>query len=257
MKQKINECLKNNLVIDNVYSRKEIEVVLLNNNITIKEIPNITSLTYNQWNKGMGNNHLNPNFEYLGRNSYKFLSTDYPYTGDLFNNEKGSALIKIGYWIDGNLFDYNNQLSNFKFDFNILGKNSTFKGDSKEFLESIGFIYTGKYYFNNGKVEVSKIYKERVPLVYVFVIENKVYYVGQSVQGLSRPFNYHKFTAMKAVTDGINENVLNSKEVLIYTLKFKEEDCISWKGLSLNLIVPIEQALIIKFLPEWNKYKPK
>lgn len=256
MKEIITTCLSNNLIIYEIYSRKDIVSILVNNGLSKSNIPNITSMTYNQWNKGMTNAHLNPIFEYVSRNQYRYLGKNYPYTGEIYNKQ-GGVLIKIGYWLDGNLFDFNDQLSNYKFDIDTLSKETNFEGDTITYLKSLGFEESGRYFQKNGKIGVTKIPRERVSLVYAFVVNGRICYFGKTVQGFSRPFNYHKYTEMKSVTNGIKENVFNNSEVLIFTKRFEKEDFITWKNLSLNIIEAVEQALILKFLPEWNKYRHK
>jgi hypothetical protein len=214
-------------------------------------------MTYNQWNKGMSSAHLNPNFEYVNRNQYRYLGNNFEYTGDIFNKVKGSALIKIGYWLNGNVYDFNNQLANYNFDINVLKKNNNDSDNDVDFLLKIGFNESGKYFLKNGKIEVTNIKKERVSLVYAFVVNNKVCYFGKTVQGYIRPFTYHKNEIMKTVKKGITEHVINNCEVLIFTRPFKQQDFIMWNGLNLNIIEAVEQSLINKFNPNWNNYKHK
>ncbi|MFN5890974.1 MAG: hypothetical protein ACK448_11315 [Bacteroidota bacterium] len=269
MKNKIKEILTKELNLNEIYSRKQIVDILKANGISESKIPNITSMTYNQWNKGMSNFHLNPLFEYVGRNQYRFLGVNFPYCGDLFNfNKSQKTLIKIGYWINGVLYDYNNQLENYQFDIDLLileqenkdnniSVSSELKSNALSELLEMGFVESGYYFLQNEKVNVTKINKDRASLVYAFIVNHTVYYVGKTVQGFIRPFGYHKNEVMIKVKYGIEQFVFNNCNVSIYTLLIKDEDFLLWKGLKLNIVEAVEQALITKFSPEWNKYKHK
>jgi len=264
MKEIITPCL-DKLEKGKIYSKAQIVARLKECEIDEKSIPNITSMTYNRWNKGMKNEHLNPLFEHISRNKYRFLGANYPYTGELYNKPKGGGVaFKIGYWLNGYLFDYENQLSNYKFDISVLKNEAPVNSDfnaKKYLIDDIGFTETGKYIKNPHKVEIiiesnNVRISERAFLVYALCVGDNVLYLGKTVQGYIRPFSYHKYDVMDKVKEGIEQKVLTEKkEVCILTKKFEDNDFIEWKKLKLNIIEAVEQALILKLLPEWNKYK--
>ena len=62
MKNSISEILQKYMILNNLYSNKEIKEILTQKGVNASAIKNfnITSLSYNRWNKGMFNTHLNP-----------------------------------------------------------------------------------------------------------------------------------------------------------------------------------------------------
>ena len=65
---------------------------------------NLSSISYNRWNKGMRladfNNLL---FEWISRGKYKFLGSNYPYTGKVCFFKHDVPYKIIGYWNKGQL----------------------------------------------------------------------------------------------------------------------------------------------------------
>jgi hypothetical protein len=125
-----------------------------------------------------------------------------------------------------------------------------------DFLENYDFLKVGEYYLNGSNVDrrVSEFLKisERVDLVYAFFVDGVCTYIGKSIQGYSRPLGYHKNRVMNTVYDGIKEVVNNQKVVEV--LVRRDNNSIVFEGLALSLIEPIEQALVSKYLPSWNKF---
>ena len=63
---------------------------------------NVTALTYNRWNKGMG--YTCPLFEHTDRGTYRYLGSDFPYNGPLSHFPQGLyEEYVIGRWNDGRL----------------------------------------------------------------------------------------------------------------------------------------------------------
>lgn len=123
------------------------------------------------------------------------------------------------------------------------------------FFSEHKFYQIGFYQFSaNGHIDRVVIgikLTERRPLVYaMFSEEGKCLYVGKTIQGFSRPLNYHKNDVMKVVREGIANEVKSRKKVLVYA---KDKNLTSdHEGLCLNLIHSFEQALIKKHKPSWN-----
>ena len=264
---KIQEALKL-LSKDVTYTRSQIEKVL--KEAGIEKFQNITSMTYNRWNQGMEDGNILPLFEYLGHNSYRYLGEDFPYTGDLFNKLKckNGQAIKIGYWINGVLFDFDGNLSSYKFNINNFSgyapvhKPFTSSENGIKELIGIGWFKIGEYVNSkNGiicKAESNVNKNERISLVYILVLNSlEIKYIGKTVQGYVRPLTYHKNTVMNNVKEGIEEEIKRGNKVEIFVKRFESEDFILWHNLPLNIVEAVEQALISKYLPEWNRYRHK
>lgn len=121
-----------------------------------------------------------------------------------------------------------------------------------------GWEKVAHYSIMNGQINVEvsdKINpKKRTTLVYCLIVKEKIRYVGKTVQGYVRPLGYHKNNIMKNVNGGIFEEVIQGNVVEVYCRSF-DSTVITWKELNLNIIEPVEQALILKFNPLWNRYK--
>lgn len=91
-------------------------------------------------------------------------------------------------------------------------------------------------------------------MVYALIIGKDVFYLGKTVQGYFRPLDYHKNNVMKNVKNCIEKYVFDNKTVKVLARRLEDVDMTDWNGLKLNIIEAVEQALIIKLNPEWNRY---
>jgi hypothetical protein len=114
-----------------------------------------------------------------------------------------------------------------------------------QFVANHGFKTIGSY-----SVDVSNVAQrsanvritERKSLVYAIVSEMECKYIGKTVQGYSRPLNYHKNKVMKDVKSGIEQELQSGKGVTVYA---KETDLhVEHEGFQINVIEGIEHALI-------------
>ena len=125
----------------------------------------------------------------------------------------------------------------------------------KIFQEQHGFQKIGAYQLEadgiisrSSQVQIT----DRKPLVYGIFCDGICKYLGKTIQGYSRPLNYHKNDVMTRVKDGIRASLENGMSVDVYA---KEEDLVlHHEGLELNAVEAIEQALITRYTPEWNNF---
>lgn len=99
MREEIIKSANKIFKLNTIYKRKEIEDLFKINGTSYI---NITAYTYNRWNKGM--NEIIEIFEYLGRDTYKYIGTKdlSKYTGPVFHNPLvGKNEYKIGDWLNG------------------------------------------------------------------------------------------------------------------------------------------------------------
>jgi hypothetical protein len=141
--------------------------------------------------------------------------------------------------------------------FYYVGRENIMHSDNiNDFINVYGFHKIGEYYYDGEKVnrrviEGIKI-GERLDLVYAFFVDNNCMYIGKSIQGYSRPLNYHKNRVMKTVNEGVYKLVKNNKKIDI--LVRTNRNVIDHEGLSLSLVEPIEQALTSLYTPKWNNF---
>jgi hypothetical protein len=125
----------------------------------------------------------------------------------------------------------------------------------KIFQEQHGFKKIGAYELladgtvgRSSEVQIT----DRKPLVYGIFCDGICKYLGKTIQGYSRPLNYHKNKVMKKVKDGIIASLEQGIPVDVYA---KEENLVlRHEGLELNAVEAIEQALITRYTPEWNNF---
>ncbi len=132
--------------------------------------------------------------------------------------------------------------------------------NTNELCEKHHFFPIGHYELNqSGEVarnaEKDIRITQRVPLVYALLVDDQTHYVGKTIQGFSRPLNYHKNDVMKNVHDGIRQALSEGKKVSVYARTDGLE--ITHEGMELNIMDAIENALINEINPPWNRFSSK
>lgn len=134
---------------------------------------------------------------------------------------------------------------------------------NKQFLVEANFIKIGEYLLqNNDMIRINiteEKLKEKKKLVYAFVIDDLVKYIGKTKGGYYRPLSYHKdynnSDKNRDVHNGIRQVISDNKTIEIFARIFKEDDNISIinnEKIKINPYAGYEEALINKFNPEWN-----
>jgi len=126
-------------------------------------------------------------------------------------------------------------------------------------LEKIGFVKVGKWYFNEkGQLSfvINKMEKERV--LYAFVIESEVKYIGSCEERKTtfkermKRYKYKQGTGTnKRIHEKIESVFSKGKEVKIFA--FCPSKNFKFKDLNIDLVRGLEYPLIERFNPEWNK----
>ena len=130
----------------------------------------------------------------------------------------------------------------------------TTSASANSILEKYNFFKIGTFYDGNGSVdrrtEPGVNVTTRLPIVYALVVGDQVMYIGETIQGYTRPLNYHKNEVMSDVRDGIISSVSQGLNVDVF-VRTKDLE-FEFEGLLLNLRVSLEAALIKKYTPPWN-----
>ncbi len=123
-------------------------------------------------------------------------------------------------------------------------------------LTEIGFKKVGKWSFENSsfQYELNENYMTK-NILYSFVIENEIKYIGKSVKTISQRLNGYRKPNISQRTNFrlknlIIEKLKEKKEVEIYL--FEDIAELNYKGKKINLSAGLEDNLIAEFLPEWN-----
>jgi hypothetical protein len=123
-------------------------------------------------------------------------------------------------------------------------------------FEGNGFKLVGKYELSQENEVISVQEKnikktERLNLVYILVVNNEIKYIGRTIQGYSRPLNYHKNKVMHHVYSNLHNEIKKGNIVKVHAKKFIDK--IPYEGLILDVFEAYETALIKKCNPKWNK----
>jgi hypothetical protein len=138
--------------------------------------------------------------------------------------------------------------------FHLLQESTKNISNRVEFENKYHFRKIGEFVIENGiptrRLDPSIKITDRLDLVYAFFVNDQCKYIGKTIQGYSRPTGYHKNTVMKTANHGILQCLNNNITVDIFVRS--NNVSIEFEGLKLNIIEPIEQALISLYNPEWN-----
>jgi hypothetical protein len=123
-------------------------------------------------------------------------------------------------------------------------------------LTEIGFKKVGKWSFKDNllQYELNEKYTTK-NILYSFVIENEIKYIGKSVKTISQRLNGYRRPNISQRTNFrlnnlIIEKLRDGKKVEIYL--FEDNAELSYKEKKINLSAGLEDNLIAEFLPEWN-----
>lgn len=124
-------------------------------------------------------------------------------------------------------------------------------------LKSYGFIEAGEWHLSNGHVKprLHKFADTRV--VYAFVVDDEVRYVGicdYPKTTLKKRMNTQRYN--KNMPDLIRKALEQKRVVKIFALEPEE---LKYQGLKIDLVRGLERPFIDKLNPKWNddlkKYK--
>lgn len=120
-----------------------------------------------------------------------------------------------------------------------------------------GFFKIGEYREPNQDASYIEFIGRRksvvIPIVYLFVVDQQIKYIGESRRGFSRPLSYNKNAVMKKQRDGILGVVSQGKVVEVYAIEVPKIE-VNFNGVRLDCYVAqdYEKHLIDEFEPEWN-----
>ena len=108
-KNQVSELFESKLELNKIYSRGELEILM---DQVLDYHYNITTLTYNRWNKGM--TYLCPILEHVDRAKYRYLGSNHPYTGKVYHYPQGEhEEFEIAQWNEGALTFNNETIQSF------------------------------------------------------------------------------------------------------------------------------------------------
>ncbi|MFB6158338.1 MAG: hypothetical protein ABEJ95_01615 [Candidatus Nanohalobium sp.] len=121
-------------------------------------------------------------------------------------------------------------------------------------LEDYGFVKSGNFYLENGKVDFDLNANSSKEAVYVITSDGVPMYIGKTnktlktrITGYKNPHESQKTN--EKIKEKITEKLESGSEVGIWSLSPNQ---ISYRGLELDMVRALENPLIQKFDPEWN-----
>jgi hypothetical protein len=130
--------------------------------------------------------------------------------------------------------------------------------DHIELLKKVGFKKVGNWFIENENLEhnISSPYLEEDNLLYSFIANGEIKYIGKTTQTLKARMNQYKKPGSSQSTNiKNNKNILKivekNENVEIYI--FKEKEPVIYNNIQINLSAGLEGPLISKIKPKWNK----
>ena len=139
----------------------------------------------------------------------------------------------------------------------VASKTSKSPSDSLQQLVNIGFEEVGHWFLEADQVTfaLNKSAKE-ANILYSFVVDGEVKYIGKSVQTLHKRMYLYKQGGDSQKTNirnkaDINACLVKGQQVKIYVLVPDLQ--MEYKGMPINIAAGLEDNIILKLKPEWNK----
>jgi hypothetical protein len=131
--------------------------------------------------------------------------------------------------------------------------------DNRRFLINFGFEEVGEWLFADGPLQfVLTRHWDEQNILYAFVTQEEVKYIGKSSQTLRGRMNGYKQPDPTQSTN-INNNArikdLLLKGIPVQILAFVQKDEMLCRGLPINLAAGLEDILIARIRPPWNNRK--
>jgi hypothetical protein len=126
-------------------------------------------------------------------------------------------------------------------------------------LQNVGFEYAGQWRREDERLlcELEQ-FKAAKKVLYAFVSNNIVYYIGKTVQTLQQRMQGYKYPNESQKTNARNNQLIHKeldslRSVEIYVLLNKKVE--EYMGFEINLAAGLEDSLIEKLKPAWNGLK--
>lgn len=130
-------------------------------------------------------------------------------------------------------------------------------GTKLQRLLAMGFREVGKWYLIAGGVAYTLTAEEKSRnILYVFESEGRILYIGKTTQPLKvRMYGYQNPGPTQSTNQ---ENNTNLKKILadgnvVSILALPDHDLLYYGGFHLNLAAGLEDDLVFKLKPKWNR----
>ncbi|HBC3859426.1 TPA: GIY-YIG nuclease family protein [Vibrio parahaemolyticus] len=127
-------------------------------------------------------------------------------------------------------------------------------------IMKLGFKYAGSWELENNELELRlNDSKNTKNILYAFVVNGEVKYVGKSTQTLfKRLAGYKNPGTSQATNIKNNKNIICTlqQEFPVDIFVFSGDDLLNYGGFNINLAAGLEDSIIQELSPDWNG-KPK
>lgn len=125
-------------------------------------------------------------------------------------------------------------------------------------LIDIGFEQVGKWYLKDDKIAFDVTSSEKTNILYAYIIDSEVMYVGKSSRSLKARLTNYKNPELSQrtnmrVNSYIKDNLIEGKSVLIY--EYSQDSNITIGEFKVDISAGLEDSIIQKINPKWNILK--
>jgi hypothetical protein len=128
--------------------------------------------------------------------------------------------------------------------------------DNIKILQNLGFEDVGEWKLEGSTLscEINR-YANEYNILYAFVSQDEIKYIGKSVRALKNRMYGYKFPGPTQRTNlKNNQNIiaLLQKDIQVKIMVFIQKNTMEYGGFEVNLAAGLEDSLISQIKPEWN-----
>lgn len=124
-------------------------------------------------------------------------------------------------------------------------------------IQDMGFEESGYWFLENGEISFSLFkFQKETNVLYAFVVDDQVMYIGKSVQTLGKRMYLYKNCEPSQRTNVRNRAAIKAcleKGLSVKIYAFIQKASMEFKGFPINLAAGLEDNLISALNPDWNK----
>jgi hypothetical protein len=136
------------------------------------------------------------------------------------------------------------------------GENSTPSMGNYQ-LPDIGFEEAGNWYLDNGNLQYKLLrYRDERNILYAFIAQEKVMYIGKSTQTLTARMNGYRRpgpTQSTNIKDNARIKELLGKDISVQIFVLVQKEQLLHRDIPINLAAGLEDNLLAQINPPWNE----
>ena len=129
--------------------------------------------------------------------------------------------------------------------------------DDIQFLLSLGFEEAGEWVLANGQPTFRlRKHGSESNILYAFVAQYRVFYIGKTVRNLKKRMYGYQKPGPTQRTNIVNHEKIKKMIELGHSIKiftFVPKETVLYRGVSVSLAAGLEDILIARLKPPWNR----